>query len=69
MFGMTPQASIVETGETARPEKRAPIPSTCARAVTPDCVRALYNIIDYIPQATNNSIGEFILGSIIGDDF
>ncbi|KAF9205658.1 hypothetical protein BGZ59_000338 [Podila verticillata] len=53
MFGMTPQASIAEADETARLEKRAPIPRNCIDAVTPNCIRALYNTVDYAPSATD----------------
>ena len=40
------------------PGSLATVPSSCARTITPACLRALYNTTSYVPQATDvNQLG------------
>ncbi len=40
------------------PNSLATVPSSCARTITPSCLRALYNVGNYVPRATKvNRLG------------
>ncbi|PPQ71894.1 hypothetical protein CVT24_006868 [Panaeolus cyanescens] len=55
-----PEIVVATEDETMilRPGSDAAVPSSCARTVTPSCLRTLYNTVNYVPAATNvNKLG------------
>ena len=52
-------APVLEDDEDLRngvPTSDATVPATCARAITPACLQALYNTTGYTPRATDKNI-------------
>lgn len=56
--GQTIESDADVAGLLTGPNSLATVPSSCARTITPSCLRALYNTTSYVPAATDvNMLG------------
>ncbi|VDC03354.1 unnamed protein product [Peniophora sp. CBMAI 1063] len=56
---ISPNAVVLDNDDDVRnavPTSDATVPATCARAITPACLKALYNTTGYTPLATDRNI-------------